>query len=149
MFRRILGLSIVVILLLGFVASEAQAAKLTVIVVADLTGLDLVPTAGGGPFYIPGTLWDPDSGEQIGVFHCWGFFILPDGSLGVVNQEFDLTGRGKIILTGVEDEGPRAITGGTGDFRNVRGEATGIDLSEFPVFPVTFELIGGGGGKSR
>jgi len=61
-----------------------------------------------------------------------------------VNQEYDFTGRGEIILTGVEDEGPRAITGGDGQFRNARGEAVGIDLSNFPVFPVIFDLIGAG-----
>ena len=53
-------------------------------------------------------------------------------------------GRGKITLAGVEDAGPRAVTGGTGEFRNVRGQATGFDFSTFPpVFLATFELIGG------
>ena len=122
---------------------EANDRGLTVIVVADPTLLDIVQTVHGGPFYVPGVLEDPDTGEEIGLFHCWGFFF-DGGALGVVNQEYDLTGRGKIILTGVEDNSPRAITGGTGDFKNVRGQATGIDLSNFPVFPVTFELIGAG-----
>ena len=115
--------------------------RLTVTVVADPSTLDVVPTVGGGPFYVGGILEDPDTGEQIGLFHCWGFFF-DGGAQGVVNQEYDFTGRGKIILTGVEDEGPRAITGGTGRFRNARGEAVGIDLSNFPVFPVTFDLAG-------
>ena len=49
---------------------------------------------------------------------------------------------GKIQTQGVQDEGPRAVVGGTGEFRNVRGEATGADLSEFPFFTITFKLIG-------
>jgi hypothetical protein len=65
-----------------------------------------------------------------------------------VSQEFDIDGRGKIQVQGVEDDGPRAVVGGTGEFRNVRGEATGFDLSEFQSgtfageFIVNFELIG-------
>jgi hypothetical protein len=77
----------------------------------------------------------------IGEFHCWGFFIQ-GGALAVVAQEFHLFGRGKIQVQGVEDEGPRAVTGGTGDFLNVRGEMTGADLSNFPDFRVTFRLLG-------
>ncbi len=47
---------------------------------------------------------------------------------------------GKLVLY-VEADGPRAVTGGTGEFRNVRGEMTGADLSNFPNFTVTFKLI--------
>ena len=110
-------------------------------VVADLSTFDLLPSAFGGPFYVGGSLEDPDTGEVLGLFHCWGFMFAGGA---VVNQEYDLTGRGKIILAGVEDAGLRAVTGGTGEFRNVRGQASGFDFSEFPpLFPVTFELIGG------
>ena len=121
--------------------AKDQVIRLTV--VADPGSLDVVPSANGGPFYIGGILEDPETGDQVGLFHCWGFFFQ-GGALGVVDQEYDLIGRGKIILTGVEDEGPRAITGGTGEFRNVRGEATGFDFSAFPVFPVEFRVIGAG-----
>ena len=40
-------------------------------VIADPSQLDLIPSptfAGQGPFYIPGTQ------NQLGIFHCWGFF---------------------------------------------------------------------------
>ncbi len=60
-----------------------------------------------------------------------------------MSQEFNLDGRGKIQVQGVEDGGPRAVTGGTGDFRDVRGEATGFDFSNFlsdGEFTGTFEL---------
>ncbi len=70
-------------------------------------------------------------------------FFYDGGASGVVCQEYDLTDRGKIQVQGVEDDGPRAVTGGTGEFINVRGEMTGSNLSTaFPNFTVTFRLIG-------
>jgi hypothetical protein len=143
------GALFALVVAMALVSSNAALAssELKVIVEADVNSLDVVPTTAGGPFYIGGVLKDPDTGEQIGIFHCWGYFFQE--GLGVVNQEYDFTGRGKIILTGVEDEGPRAITGGTGDFRNARGQATGIDLSNFPVFPVNFDLVGAGARTGR
>jgi hypothetical protein len=122
-------------------AAKPDGNTLTVTVVADPGTLDVVPSAFGGPFYVGGSIQDPDTGDDIGIFHCWGFFFQ-GGALGVVTQEYDLFGRGKIILAGVEDSGPRAITGGTGDFRNLRGEADNFTLASFPVFDVTFTLIG-------
>ena len=113
-------------------------------VLADVGALDIVdsPTfAGQGPFYIPGTIFAPGTDDVIGEFHCWGFFIQ-DGNLTVVSQEYDLFDRGKIQVQGIEDEGPRAVTGGTEEFRNIRGEMTGADLSAFPEFTVTFKLTG-------
>ena len=104
---------------------------------------------GGTAFYVSGDICkEPDLLDNctpIGEFHCWGWLIGPDQAVGVVSQEFDLFGRGKIQVQGVEDEGPRAVIGGTGEFRNVRGEATGFDLSQLGAtgeFIATFQLIG-------
>lgn len=84
---------------------------------------------GTGPFYVSGEILRPDTVTTIGTFHCWGWIRSPDG-LGVVNQEFEIDGRGKILISGVESDAPRAVSGGTGDFANARGE--GIpDLSIF------------------
>jgi len=113
-------------------------------VIADTSALDLIPSPsfpGQGPFYIPGAIHSPGTTDNIGEFHCWGFFYN-GGALGVVAQEYNLSGKGKIQVQGVEDEGPRAVTGGTGKYRNTRGEMTGADLSNFPDFTVTFLLIG-------
>ena len=116
--------------------------------------LDVVPNGGDfsmapdpgdgsqGPFYISGTIFAHGSDVAIGDFHCWGYFAQ-GGAVAVVSQEFDLDGRGKIQLQGVEDGGPRAIVGGTGEFRNVRGEVTGVVLD--PFFTATFRLIGATG----
>ena len=59
-----------------------------------------------------------------------------------------LFGRGKIQVQGIEDGSPRAITGGTGEFVNVRGEMTEpTDNGAIfrPEFTVTFKLLGAGG----
>ena len=109
---------------------------------------------GGAAFYVSADickeldLLDADC-TPIGKFHCWGWLIGPDQAVGPVSQEYNLFDRGKIQVQGLEDEGPRAVVGGTGEFRNVRGEATGFDFSQFDAtgeFIATFKLIGAKGG---
>jgi hypothetical protein len=67
----------------------------------------------------------------------------------VVNQEFDLTGRGKILIAGVESEVPRAVRRGTGHFRNARGEGkadlTSMDFFNTGKFRIDFSLTGAKG----
>ena len=99
----------------------------------------------GEAFYVEGIICDTLSGacNPAGIFRCWGWRTLSGapGDVTVVSQEFEIFGRGKLQLQGVEDAGPRAVTGGTGDFRNVRGEATGFDFSG-AEFTVNFKLQG-------
>ncbi len=96
---------------------------------------------GGGPFYISGPIFASGTVvDPIGKFLCWGYFG-EGGAVVVVSQEFDLDGRGKIQVQGVEDEGPRAVTGGTGDFRNVRGDADVVFTGPLD-FTISFRLIG-------
>ena len=140
MFRRLLTAMVGLALLGGFSVAEADDLTLRV----DTNGFAdfdfIAPNAGGVgfPFYVSGTICaEPtllDICTPIGLFHCWGWDVAGDGSLVVVAQEFELFGRGKIQVQGVEDDGRRAVTGGTGDFRNVRGEATGFDFSVFTNF---------------
>ena len=95
----------------------------------------------GGPFFISGLIFAPGTVvDPIGKFLCWGYFG-EEGAVAVVSQEFDLDGRGKIQVQGVEDEGLRAVTGGTGDFRNVRGEADVVMTGPLN-FTSSFRLIG-------
>jgi len=65
-----------------------------------------------------------------------------------VSQEFNLTNRGKILIAGVEGDDPRAVTGGTGDFANARGEGipdvSGF-LTEAFFFTIDFSLTGAKG----
>ena len=142
----------------SFAVAEADGRKGELVLRVDTNGFadfDMIApnTDGiGFPFYVSGNICQSkvlgDICDSIGVFHCWGWDT--GNGLAVVSQEFDLWGKGKIQVQGVEDEGPRAVTGGTGKFRNVRGQANGFDFSNFlndPVEPdgefiVTFKLTG-------
>ncbi len=157
MVRKLLTVMVGLALLGGFAVAEAGTLVLRV-------DTDLLRTfdqthngvfMGGAAFYVSGDICEENDPEDltgpctpIGTFHSWGWLVGPDQLVGLVSQEFNLNGRGKIQVQGVEDEGPRAVVGGTGKFRNVRGEATGFDLSKFiepdfeGEFIATFKLIG-------
>ncbi len=152
MVRRLFTFMVGAVLVGGFVA-EANGKKGDLVLRVFTDGNTFDSTAsgpkGGAAFYIGGVICaDPTLFavcDPIGTFHCWGWLIGPDQMATVVSQEYDLDGRGKIQVQGFEDEGPRAVTGGTGDFRNVRGEATGFDLSDLfggGEFTATFKLKG-------
>ena len=102
---------------------------------------------GVGAFYVSGSILAPGTSRDIGTFHCWGW--IRGDALAVVNQEFDLTGRGKILIAGVESDVPRAVTGGTGNFRNARGQGNpdvGIfDFDNSGKFRIAFNLTGAKG----
>ncbi len=157
MFRKLFVILLGIVLLGGFSVAEASHIEKLVLLV-DTHGFETFDagapgTEGGGfPFYVSGdiceekTFIDPSTGmptscTPIGSFHCWGW---DDGTgFAVVAQEYDLFGKGKIQVQGVEDEGPRAVTGGTGKYKKVRGEATEFDFSEFfdtGRFIATFKL---------
>ena len=163
MFRKFLIILLGLAFLGEFTGAAADGNKGKLVLLVDTHGFaDFdagVPGPGGGfQFYVSGdickekTLLDPGTGmpttcTPIGVFHCWGWDT--GRGLAVVSQEYGIEGRGKIQVQGVEDEGPRAVTGGTGRFRNVRGQATKFDFSEFfdtGRFVATFKLAGVGDG---
>ena len=119
---------------------------LTVSLVVDGGSFDLVPSpGGGGPFYIGGTLFDADTQEELGEFQCWGWFFTAERRM--VTQEYNLGDRGTIILVGEELLNPLAIVGGTGDFKNARGEMN-IEFTEAGIL-VHFTLIGAGAGNGN
>ncbi len=156
MFRKLFVIVLGLALLGGFTVAEASS--LTLRVDTDefdtFDQTDFAATIGvkGDAFYISGDICAElvllGTCTPIGKFHCWGWLVGPSQEVALVSQEFDIDGRGKIQVQGVEDDGPRAVVGGTGEFRNVRGEATGFDLSEFlsgtfaGEFIATFQLIG-------
>ncbi len=94
------------------------------------------PAAGDGAFNVEG-----DTGSGAKTFQCWGW-IFADGNANV-SQVFNIAGRGAIMTQGQED-GLLAVVGGTGDFRNARGEAlqtfTGVGLD----FTLKVDLTGAG-----
>ncbi len=97
---------------------------LTVLLVGDGASFEIIPSpTGTGPFYIGGTLFDVDTGEELGDFQCWGWFFTPAFGRRMVTQEFNIGDRGTIILAG-EENNTLAIVGGTGDFSGAGGEST-------------------------
>ncbi len=132
-------------------ASAAARGK-SIILDIDTNGFgdfQQVDNGGGtGPFYVSGEILRPDTATAIGTFHCWGWIRSPDG-LGVVNQEFEIDGRGKILISGVESDAPRAVSGGTGDFANARGEGIPdlviFDFMNTGQFRIAFTLTGARG----
>ena len=75
----------------------------------------LAPAPGvGETFNVVGTF-------DGGTFRCWGW--IDGAGVGSVSQVFNFDdGRGAIMTQGIEG-GLLAITGGTGDFNNLRGDA--------------------------
>ena len=113
----------------------------------DFSTFDLTPSpGGGGAFYVGGAIFEKgessaNGDEAIGRFDCWGWQVFAGPTF--VLQEWNFFGVGKLQLQGAEDEGPRAVTGGTGEFDDVTGQATGFDFSNLGVdgsFVARFEL---------
>jgi hypothetical protein len=156
MYRILLVIALGICFLGGLPVAEAKGKKNQLVLrVSTDAFMDFDSTIGGttalggAAFYVGGDICHElalgDVCTPIGKFHCWGWLIGPDQLVGPVSQEYDLFDRGKIQVQGIEDEGPRAIVGGTGDFRKVSGEATGFDLSQFGdtgEFIATFLLEG-------
>ena len=159
MFRKLFSIVLGLVLLIGFAVAETGGENGKLVLRVDTNGFAtfdfIAPNEGGMgfPFYVSGNICKEKRllgpCTPIGLFHCWGWDT--GTGLAVVAQEFELFGRGKLQVQGVEDAGPRAVTGGTGVFSNVRGEATGFDFSQFldtgeGEFIATFKLVGA---KSR
>lgn len=114
---------------------------------------DFQGAAPGGSFYVSGDILAPGTATAIGTdkmgrFQCWGFIPAdnPGPQDAVVNQEFAIDGRGRIIIAGLESDAPRAVTGGTGDFRSARGEGIPdvviFDFFNEGKFRIAFNLTG-------
>ena len=145
-FRWALLLAVAMTLMVA-AGHQAYSAKpdmdnvLTVLLVPDGLTFDQVESPGGsghGPFYIGGTIFDLD-GVELGEFQCWGWFFTE--SRRTVTQEWNLGDRGTILVAGEELVNPLGITGGTGDFSNVRGQMEFVEFSAAGVLS-QFTLIG-------
>jgi len=109
---------------------------------------------GNGAFYVGGDISaGAPGGDSIGTFHCWGWITKNNGP-AVVNQEFNINGRGKIQISGVESHDLRAVIGGTGDFVNARGQGNPhveetfgetTHISPTGTFLIEFRLTGARG----
>ncbi len=138
----------------GLTADQLKGEELAIVLDVDTKGFadfDFTGAVGDpatvGAFYVSGDILTPGTSTVIGTFQCWGW-IRPDGG-GVVTQEYDIDGRGRILIAGTESGVPRGVTGGTGDFANARGEAFPdmvlFDTGTTGKFRISFNLIGGEG----
>ena len=138
----LLALAMVLIVSTGNLAYSAGPDKgnmLTVVLVPDNGTFDIIASpGGGGPFYIGGSLFDLDTGAELGEFQCWGWFFTADRRM--VTQEYNLGDRGTILVAGEELLNPLAILGGTGDFKNARGQME-VEFTAEGLL-VHFDLIG-------
>lgn len=101
-------------------------------------------TGPGLPFHVQGPIYPAGTFEAegcmptvdpIGVYHCWGHAPAVGGP-GLVSQEFDFFGLGKIQVQGKEGPGSNiAVVGGTGQFRNARGERLWVSQALCPDSP--------------
>ncbi len=120
------------------VSSFVSAGNNTLLLDVDVdeASFDAILSPGGGEtFHVVGAFGDG------GTFRCWGW--IDGAGVGSVSQVFNFPGRGAIMTQGIEG-GLLAITGGTGDFNNLRGDA----LQSFTGdgFNFTMEFVGKGVG---
>ena len=118
----------------SFVNSDNNTLILDVDV--DETSFDAVAAPGGGvSFNIVGAFGGG------GTFRCWGW--IDAVGAGSVSQVFNIPGRGAIMTQGIEG-GFLAITGGTEDFSNLRGDALQTFTGNGFNFTIEFEVKGAG-----
>ena len=127
---------LVAIAVLGWNVGHAGG-KFTLAVDVDEASFDDAPPGplGGFSFYVGGDFADG------GTFNCWGW--IDGAGVGNVSQVFNIPGRGMIMTQGIEG-GVLAVTGGTGDFRNVRGEGDQVFNGNGFDFDIAFDLLGAG-----
>ncbi len=133
--------SVVAIVALGLTVSvtegdsgKGKKGKLVLDVNVDEGSLD-TPHGMPGPFHIEGEI----VGGGGGTFECWGW--IDAGFIGRVSQVYALDDRGSIMTQGLENDF-LGVTGGTGDFSNVRGEALQTFTGNGFDFIIEFDLKG-------
>ncbi len=133
---RVISLAAIAALSLAVGVTEVQAETRFVLNV-DVDEASFQNNDFPGAFNIVG-----DTGSGEGTFQCWGW-INADESANV-SQSFNVEDRGAIMTQGPEG-GLLAIVGGTGDFKNARGEARQVfnDDGTFD-FTMTFKFTGQG-----
>ncbi len=130
------GLLAVALTSLAVGVTEVQADD-ELILTVDVDEGSFVTTGFPGAFNVEG-----DTGSGAKTFQCWGW-IFEDGETTNVSQVFNIAGRGAIMTQGQEG-GFLAVVGGTGDFRNVRGEGNQVFTGNGFDFTITFNLTGAG-----
>ncbi len=133
----VLSLAAIAVLSFAVRVTEAQPVGGTLVVDVDVDESSFDGPSPGmqGPFSVEG-----DTGGGAGTYQCWGW-IFADGSASSVSQVYNIAGRGAIMTLGQEGLSI-AVVGGTGDFRNVRGEAIQVFTGVGFDFALEVDLIG-------
>ena len=116
--------------------TSAGSMPVTIDVIAKTTSFRVLP---GDGFIATADLFDKETGQQVGtdVFYCLEVALLPAGSqtLGECPGTANITGEGTLSVLGSFLVPPTlgqswtvAVTGGTGEYRNARGELKVIQL---------------------
>jgi hypothetical protein len=134
----VLSLAAIAVLSFAVRVTEGQPVGGTLVVDVDVDEPSFdAPVGIPGPFTVEG-----DTGGGAGTYQCWGW-IFADGSASSVSQVYNIAGRGAIMTLGQEGLSI-AVVGGTGDFRNVRGEAIQVFTGVGFDFALEVDLIGAG-----
>ncbi len=135
--RVVLALGAIALFSLAVGVTQVQAGAELILVVHVDEASFVGPALGTqGPFNVEGTV---DGGEP-GTFQCWGW-VFEDGLTTNVSQVYNIAGRGAIMTQGGPEGFPLAVVGGTGEFRNVRGEALQEFTGDFD-FDLVLNLTG-------
>jgi len=129
---QVISLAAIAALSLAVGVTEVQADHTLVlnVDVDEASFVSILASGGNESFNIVGAFGNG------GTFRCWGWI---DGEgVGSVSQVFNIPGRGSIMTQGIEG-GLLAITGGTGDFNNLRGDALQIFTGDGFNFTIEFE----------
>ncbi len=118
---------------------QGKGGKLILTVDVDEKSFDAVEALGEGGGVAFNIVGDIEGG---GSFRCWGW--IDAGGLGSVSQVYIIPDRGTIMTQGIEG-GLLAVTGGTGDFRNLRGEGDQAFTDNGFDFVITFKFQGARG----
>jgi hypothetical protein len=94
-------------------------------------------------YALSGSLWNVSKTDRVGRLDVACTSTTPKGTFALCDATFTLRGRGEISTSGVSPQNGAPdtdpITGGDGEFRNVRGQAD-IGQSSGTTIKITLEL---------
>jgi hypothetical protein len=101
------------------------------------------PSHVANSYALSGSLWNASQTHRIGRFDVACTVTTTGVSFALCDATFTLAGKGEISASGVSPQSGAPdtdpITGGDGQFRNVRGQVD-VGKSNGPTIPITFEL---------
>ena len=105
-----------------------------------------------GPFYIHGPIFKKGGlsafgvplplANAVGTYRAWGWIFDPKNFGAVASQTFEIGGDGEIYTRGYQNGARFAVVGGTGPYKDVRGEGVIGPINPANLsFRITFTLF--------